>query len=64
MIDDQIEMWRHLNELEKQKEQLVANVHSRVTSNEVKEAPVDDDDMDDSDGEFDAFGLDWRSRKI
>jgi hypothetical protein len=69
MIDEQIEMWRNLNELEKQKEQLVADAHARVESNEVRMSDADKSDKlveeDESDGEeFDAFGLDWRSRKI
>lgn len=68
MIDEQIEMWRNLNELEKQKDQLVADAHARVLNNDDKEVQLDEDDedksMDGSDNEFDAFGLDWRSRKI
>jgi hypothetical protein len=65
MIDEQIEMWRNLNELEKQKEQLVANAHARVESNEIKALATEKImEEDESDDEFDAFGLDWRSRKI
>lgn len=72
MIDEQIEMWRNLNELEKQKEQLIADAHARVESDgdkhqlsnnddtRINEAESDDDELN----EFDAFGLDWRSRKI
>lgn len=68
MIDEQIEMWRNLNELEKQKEQLLAGARARIGTDEAKAGVSDKGDKtmeeDESDEEFDAFGLDWRSRKL
>lgn len=65
MIDEQIEMWRNLNELEKQKEQLVASAHARVLNDGTMHPDNEQDkDVDESDEEFDVFSLDWRSRKI
>ncbi|KAI6190315.1 Coiled-coil domain-containing protein 16 [Aphelenchoides bicaudatus] len=66
MIDEQIEMWRNLNELEKQKDQLLAAAHSKagVLANSTEQEDKIMEDEAESDDDFDAFGLDWRSRKI
>ncbi|KAI6213157.1 hypothetical protein M3Y94_00117500 [Aphelenchoides besseyi] len=61
-IDEQIEMWRNLNEIEKQKEQLISDVRARVTV-ETNQKPMETED-DDEDDDFDISSLDWRARRV
>ncbi|KAI6220856.1 hypothetical protein M3Y99_01589200 [Aphelenchoides fujianensis] len=66
-IDEQIDMWRSLNELEKQKEQLISEVRARAAvakPAEPKAMDVDEEAADDDDEEIDLSMLDWRSRKL
>lgn len=69
MIDEQIEMWKQMNELEKKKEVLVAEARARAAA-APKDQPMDeataedDDDDSDEDGDFDVFKMDWRARKV
>ena len=69
MIDEQIDMWQNLNELDKQKEQALAEANARL-----KAARVDggsnagsahhDDDEDDDYGDDGAEMFDWRTRRL
>ena len=61
-IDEQIEMWKSINELEKQKEMIIGSV--AMTSVQLSNSAEMNEESDDNIDDIDFNVLDWRTKTI